>query len=858
MSDFPTTRAGQDLRQLPSRRSFRIGAFQIALGALASYAIFRAAANGGAIAARTADVADAVCYAVVDLCLIAFSYLAARSARAEPATWRAWLFLMAASMLSATASNASTLSALLHRGAATPSWSDSVFAVSYVLTIAGLLSFPIAQRRRPDRIMLSFDIATVVLSGTMIFWYWCVRVGAFERSTTLATMATVVGYPTADLTVLMTAAILLVRATDSRARTIFGLVTVGTFLSTIGDFWYGFLDANHLKYQRSTIIDVCWLGGILFLGVAAASQLRRSARRDTPHRVGARWMAEIPLIAIALAFAMLFLAIRDNRDDVEAQLGAGALLLTILAIARQRISAREAARLMNERAIRDERFRALVQNSSDVVVVLDASLRATYVSPAIDGVLGRDSEQGVGQSFLDWVAPDDRVEVSALLARIATTPSAAEPLRCRMVHADGTLRVMETLATNLLEDPSVRGVVLNSRDITRRTVLEEQLQHAQKLEIVGQLAGGIAHDFNNLLMVIGANAEFVLSDDSDPAATRAAASEIKDTTTRAAALTKQLLSFSRKQVSRPVIINPNDIVRHVERMLLRLMQHAAHVETELTDSPSCIEIDPGQLEQALLNLAVNSRDSMPIGGLLRMRTRVVKITERRTVDRGTLVPGEYVAISVEDNGAGMRAEVRRRIFEPFFTTKPIGSGTGLGLAMVLAVVHQSGGQVEVTSAHGEGTCITLYFPLVAGSVLPGNRPGVLVHRGEGRILVVDDEEGVRTVVQRLLVRIGYEVDAVGDANTALAMLAGSPPRFDLVVTDILMPGKTGLELATELIEKNVPVAIVLMTGFADSATVREASQTHRLPILKKPFEAEQLATIVEQALAGSYPRPSAE
>jgi CheY-like chemotaxis protein len=286
------------------------------------------------------------------------------------------------------------------------------------------------------------------------------------------------------------------------------------------------------------------------------------------------------------------------------------------------------------------------------------------------------------------------------------------------------------------------------------------------------------------------------------------------------------------------------------------MQHAAHVATDLTDALASIEIDPGQLEQALLNLAVNARDSMPAGGLLRISTRNVTITERTTVDRGTLMPGDYVAISVQDNGSGMRADVRSRIFEPFFTTKPIGSGTGLGLAMVLAVVHQANGHVQVQSALGEGTTITLYFPVIATKPKKlVERPQASALRGTGRILVVDDEEGVRTVLQRLLRRLGYEVDAVGDANTALAMLAVTPLRFDLVLSDILMPDKTGLELANELIDAKIPVAIVLMTGFADSAIVSEASLTHSLPVLRKPFEVEELAVILDDALSRRCDQP---
>ncbi|MBK5188132.1 MAG: response regulator [Gemmatimonadaceae bacterium] len=848
MSDSASSTALQGVSSRSPSWLSSLGAPAIAFGALASYAIFRAAANGKLIAGGHADIADSVCFALVDVGAVIFSCLAARSS-GDPATRRAWLLIAWASVFSGAGSMGSTVHQIAHPGTVMPPWSNAIFGVAYALTFAGLLSFPIAPRRRADRITLSFDIATVALSGTMILWYWCERTGAFEPSTSLATKATVVGYPSADLVILLTAAILLVRSVDDRSRAIFSFMSLAYLFSSVADFWYGYIDIDVLTYQRNTVIDVCWFAGVLFISVAAAAQLRRSPEPDSRTHAAAKWMREIPLIAVALAFAMLFVAIADNKEDVEVPLGVGALVMTGLAIARQRISARETERLMEERAIRDARFRALVQNSSDVVLVLDQRFCASYVSPAIQGVLGESAERGLGRPFVEWVAADDREEAALVLARVAATPFATEPLRCRMVHADGTLRTMETLASNLLDDPAVEGIVLNSRDITQRTALEEQLQHTQKLEVVGRLAGGIAHDFNNLLMVIGANAEFVLSEDIGSDARREAAEEITSTTKRAAALTKQLLAFSRRQEARPVIVNPNDVVRHVERMLLRLMQHAARFETELTDTPASIEIDPGQLEQALLNLAVNSRDAMPSGGLLRMRTRNVTLLERTMVDRGVLAPGNYVTITVEDNGAGMSPEVRSRIFEPFFTTKPIGSGTGLGLAMVLGVVQQAGGQIQVRSSRGEGTAITLYLPTVSG-LAPGlaARPQT-ARRGTGRILVVDDEEGVRTVLQRLLRRVGYEVDAVGDAATALAMLSVSPDRFDLVLSDILMPEKTGLELASELIEAKMPVSIVLMTGFADSATVRVATETLKLPVLRKPFEVDQLAMIVEDALS---------
>jgi PAS domain S-box-containing protein len=851
--DTASARNGQPASRTPEPWTSARGAPALAIVALASYAIFRGAANANLIPAHSANIADAVCFALGDCSVVVLCFLAARSVRGDHATRRAWLLIMTASIFTMSGSSVSTLTQITHPGTVMPLWVNTAFGIGYLITIAGLLSFPIAPRRRADRITMLFDIATVAISGAMVLWYWCVRTGAFEPNTSFAITAIVVGYPFADMVMLITAAILLLRSADDRSRTIFSFIALAYLLSSVADFWYGYLDIEVVVYRRNTVIDVCWLGGVLLLGVAAASQLRRTRAPDGRMNVASRWMSEIPLIAVGLAFGMLFLATHENMERVELQLGALALIMTVLAIARQRISARDAEQLTAERAVRDARFRALIQNSSDVVLVLDRELRATYVSPAIEGVLGLLPEHRLDRPFVDLVAAEDRDEAWDMLRRVEARPFGAESLRCRMMHADGTARIMETLASNLLDDPAVEGIVLNSRDITHRAALEEQLQHAQKLEVIGRLAGGIAHDFNNLLMVIGANAEFVLSDDEDVGARREAAEEIKNTTKRAAALTKQLLAFSRRQESRPVLINPNDIVHHVERMLLRLMQHAARFETDLTDTVLGIEIDPGQLEQALLNLAVNSRDAMPSGGVLRMSTRILRITERITIDRGVLPPGEYVTIAVEDSGGGMSAEVRSRIFEPFFTTKPIGSGTGLGLAMVLGVVHQAGGHIQVESTLGVGTTITLYFRAVPLDAQErALRPSAASMRGSGRILVVDDEEGVRTVLQRLLSRIGYEVDAVGDATTALAMLSSTPTRFDLVLSDILMPHMNGLELATELIEGGNPVAIVLMTGFADGAMVREATETFKLPVLRKPFEVDQLAAIVEEALGRTF------
>jgi len=823
------------------------GAVAVAVVWLAIYATSRVLADNQLLSTRPAIWLDAACFALVDVASVVWAIHAAMAKRESRATRLAWMLLACSAIANTLTTSVWSVREIVHHDELMPWWSNLVYSANYLFALAGLLLFPSAPRKRSERITFSFDVATVTLTGGLLFWYLCVRDNAFTAATTFADKVFYIAFPAADLILLVAAAFLLVRAVDDRSRRVFRFIAFAELCGAIGDFANGYLSAAG-KYSTGAVPETLWMAGGVCMVLAAMYQRSEAEEPGTTSPM-TRWVAELPFVAVGATFIVMLLALHDQWHGMVTGVGITAVVITALAIVRQRLSAQEYARVMQERAAQDSRFRSLIQYSSDIVLVLDASLTASYVSPSVTHVLGREADEVRTLSILPWIADTDRQFAREALERISTTPRATDTLSCEMLHADGSARRMEIVASNLLDDPAVMGLVLNCRDVTRRIALEEQLQHAQKLEVVGRLAGGIAHDFNNLLMVIGANAEFVLGDDSDHAATRDAAQEIRDTTKRAAALTKQLLAFSRRQDARPVVMNPNVVVSHVERMLVRLMQHAARFEIDLAAAPDCIEIDPGQLEQALLNLAVNARDAMPNGGLLTIRTRNVEVAERMRIARGVLTPGRYVAISVQDNGSGMSEEVQHRIFEPFFTTKAIGSGTGLGLAMVLGVVQQAGGQVKVESTLGRGTTFTLYLPAATQTAAAAEHvvdAGVL--RGSGRILVVDDEEGVRMVLQRLLRRMGYEVETVGDAATALALLGMQPLRFDLVLSDILMPDKTGLELAAELLEARVPVGIVLMTGFADSATVREATEMRRLPVLRKPFEIDQLAAIVQSVL----------
>ncbi len=351
---------------------------------------------------------------------------------------------------------------------------------------------------------------------------------------------------------------------------------------------------------------------------------------------------------------------------------------------------------------KEARFRALVEHGQEIITVLGAEGTIRYESPAVERVLGYPPAEHVGRSVFAFVHPDDRARAERRLARAPRAPGPTS-FEVRVRHRNGTYRTLSALAVNRLHEPGVEGFVVNSRDVTEQRAGEERLRHAQKLEGVGRLAGGIAHDFNNVLTTIRACAQLLLIDLPEGSPWREDVAEIDRAGARAAALTRQLLAFSRHQVLHPEILDLNAVVRASAWMLRLALGERVDLEMRLCDSAQ-VEADRSQVEQLLMNLAVNARDAMPGGGTLTVETRAA--------DRAVagLRPGPHVALRVADTGTGIPEEVRQRIFEPFFTTKARGKGTGLGLATVYGIVQQSGGTIQVESEPGRGTTFTIRFP----------------------------------------------------------------------------------------------------------------------------------------------------
>ncbi|HWI16970.1 MAG TPA: PAS domain-containing protein [Vicinamibacterales bacterium] len=400
-------------------------------------------------------------------------------------------------------------------------------------------------------------------------------------------------------------------------------------------------------------------------------------------------------------------------------------------------------------------------------------------------------------------------------------------------------------------------VLVMVRDITEqrqseraRQLLEEQFRQAQKMEAVGQLAGGIAHDFNNLLTVIHGSSEMVLNELPLEHPAREYLVDIQRAGERAGTLTRQLLLFSRQQVLEPRVLSLNAVISDAEKMLRRLIGEDIQFRTMLSPDLGAVMADAGQIEQALLNLCVNARDAMPVGGHLTVSTRNIELDEHYARTHDNVRPGPYCLMSVSDTGSGMDDATRARIFEPFFTTKSPGKGTGLGLAVVLGVMKQSGGHVEVYTEAGHGTVFKLYFPQVsqpaaATGVLP---PSYLLPTGTETVLLAEDDEDVRTLAREILEQCGYTVLEAADGRQAMEVFDRHDGPLDMLISDVVMPHVSGRQLAEAIMRTRPNLKVLFLSGYTDDAVVRHGVLQAEFAFMQKPFTLSGLAIKVRQVL----------
>ncbi len=520
----------------------------------------------------------------------------------------------------------------------------------------------------------------------------------------------------------------------------------------------------------------------------------------------------------------------------------------------QALAARATVVLDNARAHRDlqaasARLETIITESPIATVVLDAEHRVEMWGHVNEDLLGWSEVEVIGRS-LPTTPPGLETEEADILGRL----SAGQTVRgheTKVTGKDGREIAVALYAAPLREAGAITGSVLRWVDLSERQELEARLDHAQRLESVGRLAGGIAHDFNNILTAIVGFTDLIQQDlpESDPQ--RGNVTAIRDSAERATSLVRQLLAFGRQQVLRPEMLDLGDLARGLATMLERLTGEDVTVSVPASAGLWPIEADQTQLEQVIVNLAVNARDAMPTGGRLTIETANVVLDAQYVETHPEVTPGPHVMLAVTDSGTGIALDTMSHIFEPFFTTKETGRGTGLGLATVYGIVGQSGGHIWVYSEPGQGTTFRLYFPRAAGSVeLPeAPMPSPTPVTGNETILVAEDEESLRVLIEIILRRLGYTV--ILAPNGAAAMEIARGRSIDLLLSDVVMPGQSGFDLAKSLRVTNPALRVLMMSGYT-SAALEPHGLVDGSALLQKPFTPGSLGQAVREALsAGS-------
>ncbi len=556
-------------------------------------------------------------------------------------------------------------------------------------------------------------------------------------------------------------------------------------------------------------------------------------------RNGSEFPVEISLSPVAVEGGTIVLsAIRDitNRLRIEQEL--------------RRVSEEMHRQTAEQLGESRARLALIIDSSEDAIFAKTLDGTITAWNRGAERIYGYTPEEIVGKNVSILIPPDRPTEVPEILRKIAHGES-TEHLESLRVTKDGRL-LNVSITVSPLRDATgkIVGASVIARDITEQRRAEDQLRHSQKMEAVGRLAGGVAHDFNNVLGIINACAEFLR--DRIPAGSENSTfvENIRKATERGSALTRQLLAFSRKQTVKPVLLDLNERLKDITKLLRPLMGD----DVEIVVVPRCqsavVEADPGQLDQIIINLAVNARDAMPRGGKFILETDVVDFDQHFANQHRPLVPGKYVMLAVSDTGVGMDKVTLNRIFEPFFTTKEQGKGTGLGLATVYGIAQQAGGHIWVYSEPGRGTTFKLYLPSAEDRLAakPPSEVETAAAKRRGMILLVEDDEIMRSLTHQMLREQGYTVVEATNGKAALDWAQANDGKIDLLLTDVVMPAMSGPELADRLAASYPGLKVIYMSGY--TGELMEASERLKRGVLiEKPFSRTALLNLLDKTLA---------
>ena len=517
----------------------------------------------------------------------------------------------------------------------------------------------------------------------------------------------------------------------------------------------------------------------------------------------------------------------------------------------EELAFKERRRREAEAALRrsEEWWHSLVEHVPDVVVATDLEGRILYMNAAMPGITPAEAE---GADICDCFLPEHQAKMRAAMSAVVETGKHQRHVIERE-GGDGGSALYSARVNVIKQDGLPAGLVFVLTDITEQRMLERQLRGSQRMESIGRLAGGVAHDFNNLLAVIFGFAGFLLDDldERDPA--REDLKEIIKASERAADLTRQLLAFSRRQVMNPTVLDLNAVITDMEKMLRRTIGEDVELILGLGEGIGCVKADRAQVEQVLINLAVNARDAMPRGGAITVETTAVELDEGFVRAHTGAQMGEHIMLAVSDTGCGMDDDVAERVFEPFFTTKPDGKGTGLGLSTVYGIVKQNNGSVWVYSELDHGTTFKIYLPRTQDSRAAPHpaTPRIAQLKGDETILLVEDDEAVRKATSRMLRKAGYNVLEAETGGDALLIAEQHAEPIALMLSDVVMPRMNGPQLAERLVDVRPEMLVLFMSGYTADAVAQHGVLEEELPLIEKPFAEEALLRKVREVLDAS-------
>lgn len=729
----------------------------------------------------------------------------------------------------------------LNSGAVTPTWIYWLTAMYQPLAVYAFLSFPGDPRISLRDRRAAFDAALLTVGALGLSWYFSLRPTLRGEGTVtpLYDISTAIG----TWVVVLSACVGFLRVSNRVTRTAISLMMLAQVLFVLADY---VTSRPGVTYRPGDYADVIyfsawalrWWGARVAL--RGAGDMRSSGGSDER----AYHSGIAPAAFVAGAFGLLLVAVvSGDAQTFGDRIGIVAFvsIMTWQLVARQGLELKETERELRAIDAQKERFRSVVDSATDYIFVVDAEHRLTWASPSTRTAYVVTTRPPF---ITDFAHPDD---VPSLLAWLPGEgrPLDDQPLRVRLYRGDGAMEHVELRGQDLRSDVSVAGIVINGRDRTAEVALEGRVRHAEKLATLHDMAGRIAHAFNNALAVVQGHGELLAADPTLDESWRSDVADIRSAAARGAAITKQLLGFSGRQVIQPEALDPASVIEEMLPTWHRLMPVGTTVRVEGTSGAARVVVDRAQFEQVFFNLVVNARDAMPRGGEI-----VLTVQSQRRV-AGELV----VTVAVSDDGIGMGTIQKERIFEPFFTTKAPGKGTGLGLAMVQTIVRRAGGDITVETAPAEGSTFTVTFPATevrsphADDSTRGDTSDPGPGESRGRVALVDDEDAVRNVTRRLLERAGFSVRAFGGGVDALAMLAEDASAVDVLVTDMMMPGMSGRELIGHVVASYPQLPVICITGFTADVDTRTPLPPQVQRILEKPFEAADIIAAVRRVVA---------